>query len=93
MVTLPNGRRLFGNRIFRGEAAAGIAEQLIARVAARGLDTSSIDASHTPPGTLEPPVDGFIHPPQSQVGEQIRVSVGVPSIGTNPRVSGAGYNP
>jgi hypothetical protein len=33
------------------------------------------------------------HPPQSQVGEQIRVSVGVPSIGTNPRVSGAGYNP
>jgi hypothetical protein len=62
-------------------------------VAARGLDTSTIDASHTPPGTLEPPVDSFIHPPQSQVSEQIRVSVGVPSIGTNPRVSGAGYNP
>jgi hypothetical protein len=41
----------------------------------------------------EPPVDGFIYPPQSQVGEQIRVSAGVPSIGTNPRVSGAGYNP
>ena len=35
------------------EAAAGIAEQLIARVA-RGLDTCTIDASHTPPGTLEP---------------------------------------
>lgn len=53
-VTLPDGRRIPGNRIVRGEAAQGIAEELTARVAARGIDVSRMETGGTPIYTATP---------------------------------------
>jgi hypothetical protein len=47
-VTLPDDTRLEGNRLVRGEAARRIAADLLARVAARGLDTSRIETGGDP---------------------------------------------
>ncbi|MFJ1839888.1 hypothetical protein ACIOJ9_39265 [Streptomyces sp. NPDC088175] len=53
-VTLPDGRRIPGNRIVRGEAATVIAEELTARVAARGVDVSRMETGGTPIYTATP---------------------------------------
>ncbi|MFJ4577649.1 hypothetical protein ACIP4W_41195 [Streptomyces sp. NPDC088846] len=53
-VTLPDGRRISGNRIVRGEAAKGIAEELTARVAARGIDVSRMETGGIPIYTATP---------------------------------------
>lgn len=42
-IRLPDGRQLRGNRILRGAAAADVAAELTARVAARGLDASQME--------------------------------------------------
>lgn len=47
-VTLPNGRRVTGNRLVRGTAARQISADLTARIAARGGDTSRIDIGTDP---------------------------------------------
>lgn len=47
-VTLPDGRRVGGNRLVRGDAAREIAAELTARIAARGGDTSRIDVGTDP---------------------------------------------
>ncbi|MGH3925123.1 MAG: hypothetical protein ACRDTT_20060, partial [Pseudonocardiaceae bacterium] len=41
-VTLPAGRAVFGTRLLRGDAARHAATEMIARIAARGGDTSRI---------------------------------------------------
>jgi hypothetical protein len=43
LVQLPDGQIRPGNRILRGAAAAEVSEQLVARIAARGGDTSQIE--------------------------------------------------
>jgi hypothetical protein len=43
IVRLPDGRLRTGNRILRGAAAAEVAARLVARIAARGGDTSQIE--------------------------------------------------
>lgn len=43
-VTLPSGAVVNGNRLVRGAAARRVAEQLTARIAARGGDTSQFEA-------------------------------------------------
>ncbi|MGQ7754871.1 hypothetical protein ACUN29_41720 (plasmid) [Streptomyces sp. WC2508] len=53
-VVLSDGRRIPGNRIVRGEAAQGIAEELTARVAARGIDVSRMETGGTPIYTATP---------------------------------------
>lgn len=42
-VTLPDGRRIAGNRILRGAAATNVAAELAARVEARGMDASQVE--------------------------------------------------
>jgi hypothetical protein len=42
-ILLPDGRRVVGNRLFRGEPAAALARQLVARVGARGHDASRME--------------------------------------------------
>ncbi|MFD4904182.1 hypothetical protein [Kitasatospora purpeofusca] len=53
-ITLPDGTRLAGNRILRGTAARAAAEELAARVAARGLDTSRMETGGDPIYTATP---------------------------------------
>ena len=53
-VTLPDGRKLAGNRIVRGETARGIAEELTARVAARGIDASRMETGGNPIYSVTP---------------------------------------
>ncbi|MFE7194031.1 hypothetical protein [Kitasatospora sp. NPDC057541] len=53
-VILPDGTRLAGNRIVRGTAARAVAEQLAARVAARGLDASRMETGGDPIYTVTP---------------------------------------
>ncbi|MFJ6770944.1 hypothetical protein ACIQOV_08250, partial [Kitasatospora sp. NPDC091257] len=53
-ITLPNGIRLAGNRLLRGAAARDAAEQLTARVAARGLDASRMETGGDPIYTITP---------------------------------------
>ncbi|MFE4540681.1 hypothetical protein ACFRKB_37385 [Streptomyces scopuliridis] len=53
-VDLPDGRRVAGNRIIRGEAARAIGEELAARIAARGLDASQMETGGEPMYTATP---------------------------------------
>ncbi|MER5617652.1 hypothetical protein [Streptomyces sp. NPDC002215] len=53
-VVLPDGRRIPGNRIVRGQAARAIAEELTARVAARGIDVSRMETGGNPIYTATP---------------------------------------
>ncbi|MGW7444989.1 hypothetical protein [Kitasatospora sp. NPDC054795] len=53
-VSLPDGTRLAGNRIVRGAAARAVAEQLAARVKARGLDASRMETGGDPIYTATP---------------------------------------
>ncbi|MFD9601802.1 hypothetical protein [Streptomyces sp. NPDC059970] len=53
-VELPDGRRVAGNRIIRGEAAHTIGAELTARVAARGLDVSRMETGGDPMYTATP---------------------------------------
>ncbi|MFF2543147.1 hypothetical protein ACFVUY_11360 [Kitasatospora sp. NPDC058063] len=60
-VLLPDGRRIAGNRLLRGEAARRTDAELVARYAARGLDTSWIESGGTPIYTATPaPRDGAV---------------------------------
>ncbi|RGD57041.1 hypothetical protein DR950_03860 [Kitasatospora xanthocidica] len=47
-VLLPDGRRIAGNRLLRGEAAYRADAELVARYAARGLDASRIETGGRP---------------------------------------------
>ncbi|WP_367128345.1 hypothetical protein [Saccharothrix sp. HUAS TT1] len=47
-VVLPDGREVFGTRLVRGEEAQRIAASLVARVAARGGDTSEMETGGDP---------------------------------------------
>ncbi|MEU3567315.1 hypothetical protein AB0E96_02615 [Kitasatospora sp. NPDC036755] len=51
---LPDGRRIAGNRILRGDAARRIDAELIARYAARGLDASWVEGGGRPIYTATP---------------------------------------
>ncbi|MFE2498858.1 hypothetical protein [Streptomyces scopuliridis] len=53
-VGLPDGRRVAGNRIIRGEAARAIGTELAARIAARGLDASQMEIGGEPMYTATP---------------------------------------
>jgi hypothetical protein len=53
-VELPDGRVLPGNRLVRGRAAEDVAQQLAARVAARGLDASQMETGGGPIYTVTP---------------------------------------
>ncbi|MFB7852384.1 hypothetical protein ACFC34_35960 [Streptomyces sp. NPDC056053] len=53
-IRLPDGRRVAGNRILRGEAARQIGAELAARVAARGLDASRMETGGDPMYTATP---------------------------------------
>ncbi|MEU9849245.1 hypothetical protein [Streptomyces sp. NPDC047985] len=53
-VTLPDGRRVAGNRILRGDAARQVGAELAARVAARGLDASRMETGGDPMYTATP---------------------------------------
>jgi hypothetical protein len=53
-VLLPDGRRIAGNRILRGEAARATAAELAVRVAARGLDASRMETGNQPIYTATP---------------------------------------
>ncbi|MFG3532770.1 hypothetical protein ACGF8B_39590 [Streptomyces sp. NPDC047917] len=58
-VTLPDRRRVAGNRIIRGATARQIGAELAARVAARGLDATRMEIGGTPMYTATPdPADG-----------------------------------
>ncbi|MGW7449000.1 hypothetical protein [Kitasatospora sp. NPDC054795] len=60
-VLLPDGRRIAGNRLLRGDAARRTDAELVARYAARGLDTSWIESGGTPIYTATPaPRDGAV---------------------------------
>ncbi|GAA1388148.1 hypothetical protein GCM10009639_14220 [Kitasatospora putterlickiae] len=60
-VTLPDGRRVAGNRILRGEAARATTAEWVARVAARGVDVSRMETGGTPVYTATPaPADGAV---------------------------------
>lgn len=48
VVRLPGGRVVDGNRLMRGAAARRIADDLIARVAARGRDTTTMEVGGDP---------------------------------------------
>jgi hypothetical protein len=47
-VVLPDGRVITGNRLVRGAAAARIGEELVARLARRGRDTSQVETGGDP---------------------------------------------
>lgn len=53
-VTLPDGTRLPGNRIIRGDTARDVARELTARVAARGIDASRMETGGDPIYTATP---------------------------------------
>ena len=53
-VTLPDGTRAPGNRIIRGDAARDIAQELVARVSARGIDASRMETGGEPIYTATP---------------------------------------
>ncbi|WP_299541755.1 hypothetical protein [uncultured Streptomyces sp.] len=53
-LTLPNGRHSPGIRIIRGRTAQGIARELTARVAARGIDASRMETGGNPVYTATP---------------------------------------
>lgn len=53
-VTLPDGTRVPGNRIIRGDAARDIAQELAARVSARGIDASQMETGGDPIYTATP---------------------------------------
>ncbi|MFE4519844.1 hypothetical protein ACFRMQ_37415 [Kitasatospora sp. NPDC056783] len=58
-VLLPDGRRIDGNRLLRGEAARRTDAELVARYAARGLDTSRLERVASPLYAATPtPRDG-----------------------------------
>ncbi|MFJ3714034.1 hypothetical protein [Streptomyces sp. NPDC090053] len=60
-VELPDGRRVSGNRIVRGEAARTMGAELAARVAARGLDASQMEIGGDPIYTATPaPADSDV---------------------------------
>lgn len=48
LVQLPNGRTIAGNRLVRGDAARQLADELLARAAARGQDTSRMEIGGEP---------------------------------------------
>jgi len=47
-VVLPDGRVITGNRLVRGAAAARIGDELVARLARRGRDTSQVEIGGNP---------------------------------------------
>lgn len=53
-ATLPDGTRVRGNRIVRGRAARDIAQELTARVSARGIDASRMETGGEPIYTATP---------------------------------------
>ncbi|MFJ1751192.1 hypothetical protein ACIOJD_33930 [Streptomyces sp. NPDC088116] len=53
-IALADGRRIAGNRILRGAAAATVADELAARVAARGLDATRMETGGHPIYTATP---------------------------------------
>ncbi|MFJ6378598.1 hypothetical protein ACIQI7_01135 [Kitasatospora sp. NPDC092039] len=53
-VLLPDGRRIAGNRLLRGEAARRADAELVARTAARGLDASRLETGGRPVYTATP---------------------------------------
>jgi len=53
-ATLPDGTRIPGNRIIRGDAAHTVAQELKARVAARGVDASRMETGGQPIYTATP---------------------------------------
>ncbi|MFI2608462.1 hypothetical protein [Kitasatospora sp. NPDC018619] len=60
-VLLPDGRLVDGNRLLRGEAARRVDDELAARYAARGLDTSRMERGGRAVYTATPaPRDGAV---------------------------------
>jgi len=47
-VVLPDGRTITGNRLVRGAAAARVGDELVARLARRGKDTSQVETGGDP---------------------------------------------
>jgi len=83
VVTLPGGHRvLAGNRLVRGAAARKVADELVARVAARGRDTSTMEVG----GDLVYAVTGT--PVDSHIMFDVALSqlAGAPDLDPLPRL-------